>query len=98
MISINSFLKDCKEAKYKYFSNQDVAAYSVQTTNLDDIVNAEFEKKSIIPDPDSKNPSSKISHLMVFLRNIPTCLAGQNITWAGLLVLRQWRKSTATVK
>ena len=39
MTSINSFLQDCKEAKYKYSINQDVAAYSVQQTNLDDIVN-----------------------------------------------------------
>jgi alkaline phosphatase len=68
MTSINSFLQDCKEAKYKHSIHQDVAAYSVQQTNLDDIVNAEFEKESIIPDPGSRNPSSKISHLSIPLQ------------------------------
>ena len=57
MTSINSCLQDCREAKYKHSIHQDVAAYSVHQTNLDDIVNAEFEKKSIIPDPGSRNPS-----------------------------------------
>ena len=68
MTSINSFLQDCKAAKYKHSNHQDVTSYSVHQTNLDDIVNAEFEKKSIIPDPGSKNPSSKISHLSIPLQ------------------------------
>ena len=46
-MSINSFLQECKAAKEKYFGNQevDLITYSVQPTNLDDIVSAEFEKK-----------------------------------------------------
>ena len=49
MTSINSFLQDCKEAKYKHSIHQDVAAYSVHQTNLDDIVNAEFKEKIDYP-------------------------------------------------
>ena len=45
-----------------------MTSYSVHQTNLDDIVNAEFEKKSFIPDPGSRNPSSKISHLSIPLQ------------------------------
>ena len=65
MLNINSFLQACKVAKEKYFNSQevDLINYSVPPTNLDDIVNAEFEKKSIIPDPGLKNPKSKINHL-----------------------------------
>ena len=65
MLNINSFLQASKVAKEKYCNSQevDVIAYSVPPTNLDEIVNAEIEKKSIIPDPGDKNPKSKISHL-----------------------------------
>ena len=63
MVNIASFLQTCKEAKKKFYKEQEAIAYSIQPATLDDMVNNDFEKKSIIPDPGSKNPSSKISHL-----------------------------------
>ena len=49
MLNINSFLQACKVAKEKYFDSQevDLIAYSVPPTNLDDIVNQEFERKNL---------------------------------------------------
>ena len=62
---INLFLQDCKAAKEKYFDRQevDLNTYSVQPTNLDDIVSAELEKKSFITDSGLTDPKSKIDHL-----------------------------------
>ena len=67
MLNINSFLQACKIAKEKHFDNQevDLMAYSVPPSSLDDMVSAEFEKKSIIPDPGLTNPKSKIIHLSI---------------------------------
>ena len=63
MTNINSFLQSCKTAKENYFNQKEIDSYSVQPTNLDDMVRAEFEKKSIIPDQGEKNPTTKITHL-----------------------------------
>ena len=63
MVNIASFLQTCKEAKKKFYDEQEATAYSIQPATIDNMVNNDFEKKSIIPDPGSKNPSSKISHL-----------------------------------
>ena len=64
-MSINSFLREYKAVKEKYFQDQqlDFITYAMQPKNLDDMVRAEFEKKLIIPDPGLVNPTTKIDHL-----------------------------------
>ena len=61
-IAINTFLVECKAAKYAYF-NQSIAAYSVHQPNLDDMLASDFDKKSIIPDEGIPSPKPAISHL-----------------------------------
>ena len=58
-------MQECKAVKEKYFQDQqlDLITYAMQPKNLDDMVSAEFEKKSIILDPGLVNPTKKIDHL-----------------------------------
>ena len=51
MVNIASFLQTCKEAKKQFYEDQEAVSYSVQHATLDDMINNDFEKKSIIPDP-----------------------------------------------
>ena len=51
MVNIASFLQTCKQAKKQFYEDQEAVSYSVQPATLDDMVNNDFEKKSIIPDP-----------------------------------------------
>ena len=64
-LQINSFLQECDLGKTKYFQNQQIqsSSFSVQPKTLDDIIQSDFEKKSIIPDCGLINPISKIDHL-----------------------------------
>ena len=51
-------------AKYKHANFQeDIHVYSMQPMSIDDMIQANFEKKSIIPEAGIKNPTSDISHL-----------------------------------
>ena len=52
MVNIASFLQTCKQAKQIFYKDQEATAYSIQPATLDDMVNNDFEKKSIIPDPE----------------------------------------------
>ena len=61
-IAINTFLSECKSAKYNYF-NQSFVSYSAYDPNLDEMVKRDFEKKSIIPDEGIPCPKPNISHL-----------------------------------
>ena len=60
---ITSFLQECKAAKYLHSQVQDIEAYSLQPTSTSDMIQAEQERKSIIPDIGLKNPTSDLSHL-----------------------------------
>ena len=64
---IESFLQDCKIAKYKSFE-QDFHVYSMQPVSLENMIEQNFEKKSIILDPGLKNPTSNLSHLSPEIR------------------------------
>ena len=64
---IESFLQDCKISKYKSFE-QDFNVYSMQPVSLENMIEQNFEKKSIIPDPGLKNPTSDLSHLSPEIR------------------------------
>ena len=59
---ITAFLQDCKISKYKYYQ-QDLGVYSMQPVSLEDMIEQNFEKKSIIPDAGLKNPTTNLSHL-----------------------------------
>ena len=61
-IAINTFLAECKKAKYAHF-NQTFASYSVYEPNLDEIVNRDAEKQSIIPEEGSPCPKPNVAHL-----------------------------------
>ena len=61
--NITSFLQECKAAKYLHSQVQDIEAYSLQPTSTSDMIQAEQERKSIIPDIGLKNPTSDLSHL-----------------------------------
>ena len=59
---IESFLQECKISKYKSYQ-QDLNVYSMQPVSLENMIEQNFEKKSIIPDAGLKNPTSNLSHL-----------------------------------
>ena len=62
--NITSFLQECKLAKYKHSNLQEeINSYSMQPLSLDDMIQANFEKKSIIPEVGPKDPTPDISHL-----------------------------------
>ena len=50
MEHITTFLQDCKQAKYKHACIENIDAYSITPLTIDDMIKADFEKKSIIPD------------------------------------------------
>ena len=72
-IQINSFLQECSLAKTNYFQAQEIhsSTFSVQPKTLDDIIQGDFEKKSIIPYCGLVNPTSKIDHLP---KHLQSCL------------------------
>ena len=62
--NITSFLQECKLAKYKHSNLQEeINSYSMQPLSLDDMIQANFEKKSIIPEVGPKDPTPDTSHL-----------------------------------
>ena len=67
-IAINTFMAECKSAKYNYF-NQSFVSYSAYDPNLDEMVKQDFEKKSIIPDEGIPCPKPSISHLSPALQD-----------------------------
>ena len=70
-LQINSFLQECDLAKTKYFQDQEIqsSSFSVQPKTLTEIIQSDFEKKSIIPDSGLINPVSKIDHLPPHLQS-----------------------------
>jgi hypothetical protein len=59
---ITSFLQECKISKYKNYQ-QDLKVYSMQPVSLENMIEQNFEKKSIIPEAGLKNPTTNLSHL-----------------------------------
>ena len=59
----------------------------MQPKKLDDMVSANFEKKSIIPDPWLVNPTSKVDHLSKSLQDRPGTIFRNHsglFTWVGV--------------
>ena len=61
-IAINTFMAECKAAKYNYY-NESFVSYSAYTPDLDEILRIDSEKRSIIPDMGSVCPQPNLSHL-----------------------------------
>ena len=61
-IAINAFLAECKQAKYAHF-NKTFDSYSIYEPNLDEIVNKDAEKQSIIHEEGSPCPKPNVAHL-----------------------------------